>query len=480
MIAAVPVVRVPGRRGRPRAPLATGPIRLPRPGPRALGRDLAGLLPVFLGWLGTVRHRSPQTVVQYARDLRQFVAFCQAAGLMMADQLTDHRPIEAYLGWLQTPERGLTATSASQHYYAIRSFCFWLAREQHTPTNPALQSFGPTTVKALPKGYLSVDEQEHVLEALSRATTLPARRDAALIAFALMTGARCAEIAALPLAHVHLEADGGRVLIHGKGARDREVPLVPRLVAILRAYVDDVRPALLRMPGRPSGASPFFFVRAAHDNRRGSVTASWDRARDGLPLERRSVWHLIARRLRPLVGRHINPHQLRHSFATRLRTQGADIQFVQQLLGHADIRTTTIYSHLVTFQQRDQLARYLEAPGPAAVVATPSTTPAADHDPKMASVSVTRAEPSSAGRARRRDAKLGAHPDVGRRIAGIRHRLGLTQPALAAKLGISGSTLIRAERGALPRLAALQRIAELGGVSLDWILTGRDSEDGRT
>ncbi len=465
----VPVVRTLGRPGRPRAPLAVGPIRLPQPGPRAFRRDLAGLLPVFLGWFGTVRGRSPQTIVQYERDLRQFVRFCQAAGITMADQLTDHRPIEAYLGWLQTPERGLTATSASQHYYAIRSFCFWLAREDHTPKNPALQSFGPKTVKALPTGYLSIDEQEHVLDALSRATTLPGRRDYALVAFALMTGARCQEIAELPLTHVHLESRGGRVLIHGKGGRDREVPLVPRLVAILRAYVDEVRPALLWFPGRR--VSPFFFVRAPHDNHRGSVTASWDRARDGLPLERRSVWHLIARRLRPLVGRHVSPHQLRHSFATRLRAQGADIQFVQQLLGHADIRTTTIYSHLVTFQQRDQLARYLDPRGSAA-------PPAPGGPPTTAGAPTPAAAPSPAesqptGRARRRDAKLGPQVDVGARLAEIRHRLGLTQPAFAARVGIGASTVIRAERGALPRLAALRRIAEVGGVTVDWLLTGR-------
>jgi integrase/recombinase XerD len=327
---------------------------LPPAAPRAFPRDLAGLIPVFLGWLGGYRDRSPHTVVQYARDLRQFVAFCQAAGVLMADQLVDHRPIEAYLGWLRTPARGLSATSAAQHYYAIRSFCLWLAREGHSPTNAVANALGPKTVKALPKGYLSIDEQEAVLTAMARVSTLTGRRDFALVAFALMTGARCQEMAEVPVAHVHL--DDGRVLLHGKGSKDREVPLVPRLVAVLRPYITAVRPALLE--GRHS---PFLFVRApraAFGGRR----AAWATRRAGLPLERRTVWWILKHRVSPLVGRHVSPHTLRHSFATRLRSQGMDIQHVQQLLGHADIRTTTIYSHVVTMKQQAELARYLRAP----------------------------------------------------------------------------------------------------------------------
>jgi integrase/recombinase XerD len=232
------------------------------------------------------------------------------------------------------------------------------------PRNVASEAFGPKVVKPLPRGYLSIDEQEGVLTALSQSRTLTGRRDYALVAFGLLTGARCEEMATLPLAHVHLDA--GRVLIHGKGAKDREVPLVPRLVTILRRYVAEVRPVLL-----VGHASPFCFVRARKDWRRDrrrvptkalTVGASYNRVRVGLPLERRTVWRLLERAVSPLVGRHVHPHQLRHSFATRLRMQGADLQYVQQLLGHEDIRTTTVYSHLVTSAQRETLAKYLEPP----------------------------------------------------------------------------------------------------------------------
>jgi len=103
------------------------PVRLPARLPAVASlpvppRTLAAHLPAFLGWLGTVRGRKPLTVEQYHRDLRQFIPFCEAVGRPMPDQL-DHRVIEAYLGWLQSPERGLTAASASQHLHAIRGFC---------------------------------------------------------------------------------------------------------------------------------------------------------------------------------------------------------------------------------------------------------------------------------------------------------------------------------------------------------------------
>jgi integrase/recombinase XerD len=353
-------------------------ITLPRLGGAGLGptapRPLAAHVEPFLGWLALVRRRRPLTIEQYRRNLRQFIPFCEAVGRPFPADL-DHRVIEGYLAWLQSPERGLGAATAAQHLHTIRGLCLYLTREGVMPRNVAAEAFGPKVVRPLPKDYLSIAEQEHVLEALSRVPTLTGRRNYTLVAFGLFTGARCEEMAALPLVHVHLDA--GRVLICGKGGRDRELPLVPRLVAILGGYVTDVRPALLA--GQPS---PFFFVRTRREwtggrqgRRRGlsdalTVGATHNASRAGLPLERRSVWWILEHAVSPLVGRHLSPHQLRHSFATRLRSQGADLQYVQQLLGHADIRTTTVYSHLVTTAQRETLARYLE---PLAAATYPTT-----------------------------------------------------------------------------------------------------------
>ena len=322
-------------------------------------RSLAEHVAPFLGWLLAVRGRRPQTAEQYRRDLRQFVVFCEATGRPMPADV-DFRTVEAYCGWLQSPQRGLKATSAAQHFHAIRTFCLYLTREGFMARNATAEAFGPKVIRALPRGYLSLDEQRAVLEAMRENRTLTGRRNYALVAFALMTGARCEEMATLPLAHVHLDA--GRVLIHGKGAKDREVPLIPPLVTILRAYVTETRPVLLA-----GTASPFLFVRTRreyHGRPRRSpshvltVGAARNGVRAGLPLDRRSIWALLDSHVSQLVGRHISPHMLRHSFATGLRTQGADLQEVQQLLGHACITTTTVYSHLVTIKQRDTLARY--------------------------------------------------------------------------------------------------------------------------
>ena len=325
--------------------------------------QLADHLEPFLGWLRPVRGRSPYTIDVFRKDLRQFLAFVDAVDRRRPEHV-DHRLIEAYLGWLQSPAIGRKATTVIQHLYAIESWCLYLSREGIISRNTSAEAFGPKKTLRLPHNYLSIDEQEALLRALQQRTTLLGRRDYALIAFALFTRARCEELATVPLAHLHLDA--GRVLIHGKGAKDREVPLVPRLVAVLRAYLADVRPVLLG----PSSV-PFLFVRARREWRSGrrkpSDAIQWgatrNRVRAGLPILTRTIWAVLDRTVSPLVGRHISPHDLRHSFATRLRSQGADLQYVQQLLGHANIQTTTIYSHLVSVSQRDELARYLQEGG---------------------------------------------------------------------------------------------------------------------
>lgn len=179
----------------------------------------------------------------------------------------------------------------------------------------------------------------------------------------------------------------------GKGDKQREIPIVPRLVPILRDYLDNVRPKLIWRPtgslyrekgektwrahytlrGRsttlstgverkaeargmlfapplPVVESPWVFVHAAPQHR------------DGEPLLIRSAWALVHRRLSPIVGGKIHPHALRHSFASRLRHNGAPLELIAEVLGHAQLSTTLIYSHLPTEKRREDLARYLEGP----------------------------------------------------------------------------------------------------------------------
>jgi site-specific recombinase XerD len=374
------------------------------------GRSLEELVPGFLQWFALVRRRLPNTVAGYRHDLQSFLGFCAQAELTAPAAVT-FRHVEFYLGWLQTA-RGLKASSANRHLHCLRTFFQYLVREGIVTTNPAVDTFMLPTQKKLPS-YLTVPEQERVLTALSEDTSPLGRRDYALISTALLTGLRCAELAALQVAHVDLEAGRLRV-VQGKGNKDRELPIIPRLEAILRPYLEEVRPALL---GRPLGyltrspvsrygcgsnqwrsvpsstphgkwslhqkvegrtvsrtlearsreeaerqraeliplppPPPFVFINA-------HVQGSFRVRRAGLALSPKTIFALVRRTVVPILGRPVAPHMLRHSFASRLRENGADLQLMQEALGHANITTTTMYAHLTTNRRRQELARLLE------------------------------------------------------------------------------------------------------------------------
>ncbi len=133
---------------------------------------------------------------------------------------------------------------------------------------------------------------------------------------------------------------------------------IPRLEKVLRGYLEDVRPALV---GRPLGRlvraipprPPFVFVNAHHTGSRRVLRA-------GLALSPKTIFQLVRRAVAPIIGRPVHPHMLRHSFASRPRENGADLQLIQEALGHAQISTTVMYAHLTTTRQRQELARLLE------------------------------------------------------------------------------------------------------------------------
>ncbi len=356
-------------------------------------RTLAEYAPGFLKWLGFVRQRRENTVRSYGQDLETFLGFCASAGLVRPDDVT-FRHLEFYLGWLQT-ERGLKASSANRHLHALRTFWRWLVREEITGRNPAAQVFLLPTHKKLP-GYLSIPEQETLLAALAKDETPLGVRDYALVATGLLTGLRCAELSNLQLGHLDLEAGTLRV-VEGKGLKDRELPIIPRLEGILRAYLEGARPPLLALPvgyiaapnpksrerswavvhtlptgqhrrvGRaPSRAeaerlravlgagapvNPYVFVRAK---------AQWLPKHGAEPVGPKTIFYTIRRLCEAVLNRKVHPHMLRHSFASRLRQNGADLQDIQEALGHAVITTTTMYAHLTTRRQREQLAEYLK------------------------------------------------------------------------------------------------------------------------
>jgi site-specific recombinase XerD len=303
------------------------------------------------------------------------------------------RHLEFYLGWLQK-ERGLKATSANRHLHALRTFWKWMVREEISMKNPTADVFLLATHKKLP-GYLSIPEQEQLLEALAQDPTPLGGRDYALVATGLLTGLRCSELSHLQLGHLNLEAGILRV-VEGKGRKDRELPVIPRLAHILRPYLEVTRPGLLALPAgyimapraksrerswsvvhslpngkrrrvaraksreeaerlraaTPSsiGGNPCVFVRGS---------AQWLPKHGAKPLGPRTIFMTIRRLCDEILNRHVHPHMLRHSFASRLRENGADLQDIQEALGHSVITTTTMYAHLTTRRQREQLAEYL-------------------------------------------------------------------------------------------------------------------------
>jgi transcriptional regulator with XRE-family HTH domain len=289
-------------------------------------------------------------------------------------------------------------------------------------------------------------------------TTL-GRRDHALIATLLYCGLRCAELATPRLEDLHLEAGWLRVV--GKGRKVRDIPIPDTLARILGSYLTDVRPLLVRDPrprlrrdllkgdarrtGRTSPvaveAGPYVFLQAGQQGR------GVHYRREGRPMQTRTVYRVVTERTTAILGRRLSPHAMRHSYASRLRQSGGDLQLVQELLGHADLGTTMVYSHLTT-DTRQAEVEGLIGDGP-------------------------RVLPGQAASPLRADAKLGPHAAVGARIRQIRRARAATQPGFARLVGSSVSTITRAERGAfVPRLALLQRIAEVGRVTVDWILTG--------
>lgn len=371
-----------------RALVSIGPANL-----AGSSRTLRELAPRFLQWFAFVRLRRPHTVDSYGHDLRAFLAFCARAELSRPEQLT-FRHVEFWLGLMRS-EGGLAPQSCNRHLYALRAFWKWMRREGAASTDPTADVSPLPVQKKLP-GYLTIPEQEKVLKALSEDATPLGRRDYALVATALLTGLRCSELANLQMAHVDLDAGRLRV-VAGKGNRDRELPIIPRLEVILRGYLEEVRPQLL---GRPMGslsrqegrrswalrehvdggrrvhhnlgtasrseaerrrgeliplppAPPFVFVNAHR-------TGANRLRRAGQPLISRAIFHLVRRAVVPVLGRPVHPHMLRHSFASRLRENGADLQDIQEALGHASITTTTMYAHLTTRRRREKLARLLE------------------------------------------------------------------------------------------------------------------------
>jgi integrase/recombinase XerD len=284
----------------------------------------------YISYLRDVRRVSPNTVESYARDLAALGAFADGRGTTV-EALT-RRDLEAFVRSLMT--QGLSPRSVARAVACVRGFYRFLALERTLPESPAADLKAPRAWPALPR-FLDLDEVDRLL-AQPDVSTPRGLRDKSLIEVLYASGMRVSELVAVKPGDLRL--DEGYLTCVGKGDKERIVPLGDQATAWLRRYIDDGRPVLLRRR-----SSPWLFVNA----------------RDGGPLSRIGVWKVLKTYgITAGITRDISPHVLRHSFATHLLERGADLRAIQVMLGHADLSTTQIYTHVLEARLRAVYDRY--------------------------------------------------------------------------------------------------------------------------
>lgn len=272
----------------------------------------------YLNYLQVERGLSKNTVQAYGRDVEEFLAFLQKRSVSL-DQAR-REELQDYIQHLYG--RPLGPRSVARKIAALRSLFRFLLLDGYVRQDPTELLESPKTWHQLPK-YLTEAEVERLLEQppLEKPHGL---RDRTMLEVLYATGLRVSELVRLRLEEVHSEAGFLRIL--GKGAKERLVPLGDSAQSFLRRYLDESRSHFLR---RRTG-SPFVFL-----------------TQQGGPMSRQYFWKLVEKYGRLAgIDKKLSPHILRHSFATHLLEHGADLRSVQMMLGHADISTTQIYTHI--------------------------------------------------------------------------------------------------------------------------------------
>lgn len=279
---------------------------------------MEGLLDAFIGYLRVERGASPRTVDAYAADLSGWLAALGRRGIADVDAAS-RDDVAAHLQSLSL--RGLSARSQARHLASMRAFHRFLIAERLARGDPTEDVDTPRSARKLPV-FLTLEEVETLLAAPDVRTNEGAR-DRAMIELLYATGLRVSELCRLTVNDVQLQA--GFVTTMGKGKKERLVPLGRFAQESIAAYLARPREAILR--GRTSRA---LFV-----------------TRNGRAFTRVGFWKLLRRYARAAgIDKAISPHKLRHSFATHLVERGADLRAVQAMLGHADLATTQIYTHV--------------------------------------------------------------------------------------------------------------------------------------
>ena len=284
----------------------------------------------YLDHVATERGLARKTVEAYARDLGAFTRCLVARGIRAAGRIGP-ADVRAHLAALA--DGGLSGRSQARALAAVRGLLRFCVRRGALADDPSRTIRIRRPPDRLPKALAAGEAGTLLAEPSERDRR--GLRDRALLELLYACGLRVSEAVALRGAQLDLGA--GFVTVLSKGGKERVVPLGRPARAALAAYLERERPRLLA--GRPS---PFVFLRAG-----------------GKPISRQTVWKLVRRRaLAAGLGRRVSPHVLRHTFATHLLTGGADLRIVQTLLGHADITTTQVYTHVAPSRLREVHRRH--------------------------------------------------------------------------------------------------------------------------
>ncbi len=294
----------------------------------------------YLRYLVVERGLAGNTVEAYRRDLRRYGEHLARRGKTALGEVAS-RDVAEFLAALRQGDAGhppLAASSAGRAVIAVRGLHAFARKQGLTDSDPALEVSPPPPPRRLPKA-ISVEEVERLLEAAGSTADPDARalRDRALLEFLYGAGARISEVTGLDIDDLHIDAASPVVRLRGKGGKERVVPVGGYAVRALGAYLVRGRPALAPHAKRASPAV-FLNARGGRLTRQGAwgiLRAAWERS--GLTSE-------------------VSPHTLRHSFATHLLDGGADIRVVQELLGHASVATTQVYTLVTVDKLREVYA----------------------------------------------------------------------------------------------------------------------------
>jgi integrase/recombinase XerD len=292
---------------------------------RERGREGAATeeLTRYGGYLKEVRHASPNTVASYLRDVTQFVSYLdgQGEGVREAESET----VRAYMDWMLG--QGKSAASVTRCLSSIKSFYNFLMLAGEVCVNPALGVAAAKAERKFPE-VLTSKEVELLLEQ-PQCVDAKGFRDHAMLELLYATGIRVSELISLDMDDLNLAA--GFIRCRSKG-KERVIPLYPMAVAALRDYVQDIRPQMAA-----DGGETAVFLN-----------------RNGERMSRQGFWKLLKCYQKAAgIEKEITPHTLRHSFAAHLLENGADLRSIQEMLGHADISSTQIYTQVVKKQLKE-------------------------------------------------------------------------------------------------------------------------------